>query len=310
MSITGPGSITAASVMAQNNMMNQLNTLGEQLASGQAAQTYSGLQSQAGVALALNAQLSAITGYSNTATTVGTTLSVAQSVLTQLGDAGTAVQQAINQQGAFTLNNNGQTTTQAAAASQLDSILSLLNTQVGDNYIFSGSGQNQPSVASASDILNGNGAQAGLTQVISERQQADLGVSGLGHLSVAVGALGFHRHAQSGRHAVRLSAYRRGFQPDRRDRHRAIGLPGVDLGRSRVQSEFRRLDPIPAHASGWLDPDHFAAGDDEFAAGRKPVHHRHVALGHRDQSANGPDLRHHRSDADGAAGRLRDGRRQ
>ncbi len=187
MSITGPGSITAASVMAQNNMMNQLNTLGEQLASGQAAQTYSDLQSQAGLTLALNAQLSALTGYGNTATTVGTTLTVAQSVLTQLGDAGTAVQQAVNGQGAFTLDNNGQTTTQAAAASQLDNILSLLNTQVGDNYIFSGSGQNQPSVASASDILNGNGAQAGLIQVISERQQADLGVSGLGHLSVAVG---------------------------------------------------------------------------------------------------------------------------
>jgi flagellar hook-associated protein 3 FlgL len=185
MSITGPGSITAASVAAQNNMMTQLNTLGEELASGQVAQTYSDLQSQAGVALALNAQLSAINGYSNTASTVGTTLTVAQSVLTQLGSAGTALQQAIDAQTSFTLNNNGQTTTQATAAAQLDNILSLLNTQVGDNYIFSGSGTDQPSVASASDILNGNGAQAGLTQVIAERQQADLGVSGLGHLSAA-----------------------------------------------------------------------------------------------------------------------------
>jgi flagellar hook-associated protein 3 FlgL len=190
MSITGPGSITAANVLAQNNMMTQLNTLGQELASGQAAQTYSGLQSQAGVALSLNAQLSALTGYSNTATTVGTTLSVAQSVLTQLGTAGSSTVQAINQQSAFQLNSNGQTTTQATAAVQLDNILSLLNTQVGNNYIFSGSAPNQPSVASASDILNGNGAQAGLTQVISERQQADLGVSGLGHLSVAVGGVG------------------------------------------------------------------------------------------------------------------------
>src|SRR5579863_10179591 len=183
MSITGPGSITAASVAAQNNMMTQLNTLGEELASGQVAQTYSDLQSQAGVALALNAQLSAINGYSNTASTVGTTLTVAQSVLTQLGSAGTALQQAIDAQTSFTLNNNGQTTTQATAAAQLDNILSLLNTQVGDNYIFSGSGTDQPSVASASDILNGNGAQAGLIQVINERQQADLGVSGLGQLT-------------------------------------------------------------------------------------------------------------------------------
>jgi flagellar hook-associated protein 3 FlgL len=190
MSITGPGSITAANVLAQNNMMTQLNTLGQELASGQAAQTYSGLQSQAGVALSLNAQLSALTGYSNTATTVGTTLSVAQSVLTQLGTVSSSTVQAINQQSAFQLNSNGQTTTQATAAVQLDNILSLLNTQVGSNYIFSGSAPNQPSVASASDILNGNGAQAGLTQVISERQQADLGASGLGHLSVAVGGVG------------------------------------------------------------------------------------------------------------------------
>ena len=190
MSITGPGSITAANVLAQNNMMTQLNTLGQELASGQAAQTYSGLQSQAGVALGLNAQLSAITGYSNTTTAVGTTLSVAQSVLTQLGSAGTSMVQAINQQATFQLNNSGQTTTQATAAAQLDNILSLLNTQVGSNYVFSGSATNQPSVASASDILNGNGAQAGLTQVISERQQADLGVSGLGHLSTAIGGGG------------------------------------------------------------------------------------------------------------------------
>ena len=81
MSITGPGSITAANVAAQTNMMNQLNTLSEELGTGQAAQTYSGLGSQAGVVLALNAQLSDISGYGNTATAVGTNLSIAQSVL-------------------------------------------------------------------------------------------------------------------------------------------------------------------------------------------------------------------------------------
>ena len=183
MSITGPGSITAANIQAVNNMNNQLNTLSEELGTGQAAQTYSGLGSQAGLALALNEQLSAITGYSNTATTVGTTLNVAQSVLTQLGSTETAVQQSINEQGAFTLNSNGQTSIQAAAVTQLDNILSLLNTQVGSNYIFSGSATTQQSVASTNSILNGNGAQAGLSQVITERQQADVG-SGLGRLLI------------------------------------------------------------------------------------------------------------------------------
>ena len=105
-------------------------------------------------------------------------------MLTQLANSGPAVQQAINQQGTFSLNNNGQTTTQSAAESQLDEVLSLLNTQVGDNYIFSGSAVNQPSVASTNEILNGNGGQAGLTQVISERLQADQGANGLGRLTV------------------------------------------------------------------------------------------------------------------------------
>lgn len=183
MSITGPGSITAANIASQTNMMNQLNTLAQQLGSGQAAQNYSDLQNQAGVALSLEGQLSDINGYSATAQTVGTTLSVAQSVLSQLDSASSSLQQTIGQQSGFTLDASGQTTTQAAAANQLGNILSLLNAQVGDNYIFSGSALNQQSVASASDILNGNGAQAGLTQVISERQQADLGTGGLGHLS-------------------------------------------------------------------------------------------------------------------------------
>ena len=184
MSITGPGSITAANVMAQTNMMNQLNTLGQELSSGEVAQTYSGLGSQAGVAVALGAQLSALNGYSNAASTVGTTLSVAQSVLTQLGAAGSAVQQAVSQQNSTSFDSTGQTSTQETAASYLDQIFSLLNTQVGDNYIFSGSAVNQPAVASTNEILNGNGAQAGLTQLIAERQQADLGSNGLGRLTV------------------------------------------------------------------------------------------------------------------------------
>jgi len=189
MSITGPGSITAANVMAQTNMMTQLDSLSQELGTGQAAQTFSGLGPQAGVAVALGAQLSALGGYSTTASTVGTTLSIAQSVLGQLGDAGSAVAQSVAQPGAFTLDNAGQTATQESAASYLSQILALLNTQVGQNYIFSGSAANQPSVASVNDILNGNGAQAGLTQVIAQRAQAD-GVGAQGRLLIPAVAAG------------------------------------------------------------------------------------------------------------------------
>jgi flagellar hook-associated protein 3 FlgL len=184
MSITGPGSITALNLMAQNNMYSQLNNLSEELGTGQAASTYSGLESQAGLALQLTAQVAAVDGYSSTASTVGTTLSIAQSALSGLSGVGTDVQQAISQQGTFTLDSNGQTTTQESAASYLDQILGLLNTQVGQNYLFSGSAVDQPSTASADTILNGTGTQAGLTQIIAQRLQADQGVGDLGRLTI------------------------------------------------------------------------------------------------------------------------------
>ena len=184
MSITGPGSVTAANLVAQTNMFSQLNKLSLQLGTGEASQTYAGLGAQAGVALSLGSQLAALGGYSTTATTVGTTLTLAQSVLTELDNAGSAVKQAVSKQTQFTLNNNGQTSTQQSAASYLDQILSLLNTQAGDSYMFSGKAVNTPSVASSSTILNGNGGQAGFTQVMAERLQADQGASGLGRLVI------------------------------------------------------------------------------------------------------------------------------
>ena len=61
-------------------------------------------------------------------------------------------------------------------------MLETLNTQAGDRFLFSGSAIDTPSVASADDILNGKGALAGLKQLIAERNQADLGASGLGRL--------------------------------------------------------------------------------------------------------------------------------
>ena len=150
-------------IQAETNMDNQLDTLSAELGTGQAAQTYSGLGSQAGVALALNAQLAAINGYTATASTVGTTLSVAQSTLTQLGSSGNSVEQAINQQSNFASIVNGQTTTQGSppASSTKSSLCSIPRSAAITSS--RAAPTNQPSVASTNDILNGNGAQAGLT---------------------------------------------------------------------------------------------------------------------------------------------------
>jgi len=190
MSISGVGIGNTPAVQSMLNLQNQLDQLSQQLGTNQKSSTYSGLDSQSGVTIGLDAQLAAINGYSNAITDVGTTLTVAQTALQQIGSAGTTVLDSINQGGSFTIDNTGQTQVQDSAASQLDQILSTLNTQSGNGYLFSGTAVNQPSVASTDAILNGNGAQAGLKQVIAERNQADLGANGLGRLVIpaAVGS--------------------------------------------------------------------------------------------------------------------------
>jgi flagellar hook-associated protein 3 FlgL len=188
MAVTGIGSSIATSALSQKNMETQLDVLSRQLGTGQKAALYSELGSQAGLAVGLNRQLSAIAGYDDTNSTVTTTLGIEKVALSQIGDAANAIQGAAEQPAAFTISSNGQTALQANATAQLDQILSLFNTQVGDNYIFSGSAQNQPSVDTTDHILNGNGAQAGLKQVISERNQADVGASGLGRLVIPAAA--------------------------------------------------------------------------------------------------------------------------
>ena len=184
MAITGIGSSIAASALAQQNLQNQLDVLSRQLGTGQKAAVYSDLGSQAGITVGLDSQLNAINAFNDTNTTVSTTLGIAEGTLSQIGDIQNSVQGAAQQSAAFTLSSNGQTALQTNAAAQLDQVLGLLNTQVGDNYLFSGSALNQPSVDTTAHILNGNGAAAGLKQVISERNQADLGASGLGRLVI------------------------------------------------------------------------------------------------------------------------------
>jgi flagellin-like hook-associated protein FlgL len=187
MTVTGVSSSISPLIQSAVNIDNQLTTLQQQLGSGQKSTTYSGLGPQSGVTVALSAQLAALSSYNDTITNVGTTISLQQSVLQQISSLGSSVQTATVQP-QFAIDSTGQTTVQKTAQFQLDQILSMLNTQGGNGYLFSGSALNQPAVATGDQILNGNGPQAGLEQVIDERNQADLGADGLGRLVIAPAA--------------------------------------------------------------------------------------------------------------------------
>jgi flagellin-like hook-associated protein FlgL len=88
-------------------------------------------------------------------------------------------------QATFDIDGSGQTSTQKTAVSELSEMLGLLNTQVGDRYLFSGLATDKPAVETVEHILDGDGTRAGLKQIIAERKQADLGADGLGRLVLA-----------------------------------------------------------------------------------------------------------------------------
>ncbi len=187
MTISGVSPSLAPLIQSTQDINNQLDDLQRQLGSGQKADNYAGLGSQSGIAVSLNAQLAALGSFDTTMTNVGTTINLQQQVLQQIGSVGSSVQTAMATP-SFSIDNTGQTPVQESAVSQLDQLVGLLNSQGGNGYLFSGNAVNQPSVASADDILNGNGTQAGLKQVIAERLQADQGTGGLCRLVIPVPA--------------------------------------------------------------------------------------------------------------------------
>jgi flagellar hook-associated protein 3 FlgL len=179
-SIGFSGSLFGQAVL---NLNNQLTNLSTQLATGEKSTTYAGMGINEGFAIAARQQLSNISAFTNTITNVNTTIDAENTALQSLtsiagnvqSDASTTPQN---------LNSTGQTIGQENAQSEFSSMVGILNTQVGNSFIFSGSATNTPSVASAQDILGGNGTQAGLTQVIAERVLAD-GTTGLGRLVIS-----------------------------------------------------------------------------------------------------------------------------
>src|SRR5215470_1921182 len=173
------------SVLGQSvrNIQNQLSDLSTELSTGVKSTNYAGMGINEGFAIAARTQLANLSAFSTTMTNVNTIIGGANTALQSLSTIAGQVQN----NAASTSQNitaSGQTIGQQNAQSELSAIVGILNTQVGDRYIFSGTAINTPAVASVDNIMNGTATQAGLKQVISERLQADQGADGLGRLAV------------------------------------------------------------------------------------------------------------------------------
>ncbi|MBV8922808.1 MAG: flagellar protein, partial [Bradyrhizobium sp.] len=171
------------SVLGQSvrNIQNQLSDLSTQLSTGVKSTNYAGMGVNEGFAIAARNQLANLSAFGTTMTNVNTIIGAGNTALQSLSTIASQVQ---NNAASTSQNitSSGQTIGQQNAESELSAIVGILNTQVGDRYIFSGTAINTPAVASADDILNGTGSKAGLKQLIAERQQADLGTNGMGRL--------------------------------------------------------------------------------------------------------------------------------
>ena len=165
-----------SSVLGQSvqNINQQLTNLSTELSTGVKSTSYAGMGTDEGFAIAARSQLANISAFGDTMTNVTTIINAANAALQSLSDTVSEVQSAASAS-PQNLTSTGQTIGQQNAASQLSAMVGMLNTQVGDRYIFSGTAISTPAVAPADDILNGSGNLAGLKQVIAERLQADQG---------------------------------------------------------------------------------------------------------------------------------------
>jgi flagellar hook-associated protein 3 FlgL len=183
MSVSSIGAQSALIMQQLVQMRSQFDDLQRQLGTGQKSATYAGLGINRGVTVSLNSQLSAISGYDNTIDNVMARINLMNTALGNMIDITTTVKSAMVQANGVS-NGSGALVAQQTGQSSLDQLLALLNAQAGDRYLFSGRATNAPAVETLDHIMNGDGARAGLKQLISERNQADLGIDGLGRLTI------------------------------------------------------------------------------------------------------------------------------
>ncbi len=181
MSISSVGAQSGAAIQQLVRMRAQLDDLQRQISTGQKSNTYAGLGLDRGLTIGLRSQLSAMSAYGDTISNVGTRITLAQTALSRVGEIGNSTRSGMLQTNAA---NTSASTLQATARASLDELVGLLNTQAGDRYLFSGKATEQAPVASMTTMLDGQGGQAGLKQLISERLQADLGTAGMGRLTL------------------------------------------------------------------------------------------------------------------------------
>jgi flagellin-like hook-associated protein FlgL len=180
-SLSGTSSLISHLIQGRRD----LDDLQRQLTTGLRAQSYGGYDSAARVSiLSLRSETSAIEGYRAVIQDASLRIQISEQALGRFDDlAHTYKSDAFSS--TFDLVDGQRTALQINAQTSLEEVIGLLNQDINGRYLFAGRETDAPPVVSSQLMLYGDGTRAGLTQLISERRQADLGASGLGRLVVS-----------------------------------------------------------------------------------------------------------------------------
>ena len=165
-----------------SRMQTQFNSLQTQLATGQKASNLAELGSDRYFDLSIRSRINRLDGYSTNITVVNSRLDMFDQLTTRLA----TLQQ--DARGLITPNSYGSQdivlgAVPTQAASNLDEVINILNSDINGRYLFGGAVTDSAPVVDPSTILYGASGKAGFQQVMSERAQADIG-DGLGRLTL------------------------------------------------------------------------------------------------------------------------------
>lgn len=181
-SLYGYARSTQNSATLMRDLRQSAEDLQRQMATGKKADSYAGLGMQSRKSLDIHGRLSTLEGYQNTIRDTKLQIQVMDQSLsritTMISDAKSAARA-----GSYQPDINGRSVAQRSADENMKFAIDLLNADVNGRHLFAGRSTDAKPVATFDEIMDGAGAQAGVKQMIAERETADLGVGLLGRLS-------------------------------------------------------------------------------------------------------------------------------
>ncbi len=169
------------------SMRRELDDLQRQLATGKKSDSYAGLGFERRTSLDFRGKMAMLTGYQNTIDGGTLRLKMMGQVAERLDEMAGETRSDLLGSG-FDIGGDGRGTAQFLAEQRLREALDHLNSDLNGRFLFAGRSPEAAPVESYERIMNGDSlaGQAGLSKMIAERSEAELGMDGLGRLSTAI----------------------------------------------------------------------------------------------------------------------------